>query len=82
MERFCFKFYFCLKLRAMKKLLVGIFTVISFSMNAQVQTPALSPVSKFEQKVGLTDITIQYSRPGKRDRLVLETLSLLVKYGD
>lgn len=39
-------------------------------MNAQVQTPALSPVSKFEQKVGLTDITIQYSRPGKRDRLV------------
>ena len=54
----------------MKKLLVGIFTVISFSMNAQVQTPALSPVSKFEQKVGLTDITIQYSRPGKRDRLV------------
>lgn len=54
----------------MKKLLLGIFTVISFSMNAQVQTPALSPVSKFEQKVGLTDITIQYSRPGKRDRLV------------
>ncbi|MFM7299772.1 MAG: DUF2911 domain-containing protein, partial [Crocinitomicaceae bacterium] len=36
----------------------------------QVQTPALSPVSKFEQKVGLTDITIQYSRPGKRDRLI------------
>jgi tetratricopeptide (TPR) repeat protein len=54
----------------MKKLFFGIFTVISFSMNAQVQTPALSPVSKFEQKVGLTDITIQYSRPGKRDRLV------------
>jgi tetratricopeptide (TPR) repeat protein len=54
----------------MKKLFLGIFTVISFSMNAQVQTPALSPVSKFEQKVGLTDITIQYSRPGKRERLV------------
>ena len=54
----------------MKKFFLGIFTVISFSMNAQVQTPALSPVSKFEQKVGLTDITIQYSRPGKRDRLV------------
>ncbi|MFM8241614.1 MAG: DUF2911 domain-containing protein, partial [Crocinitomicaceae bacterium] len=54
----------------MKKLFLGIFTVLSFSMNAQVQTPALSPISKFEQKVGLTDITIQYSRPGKRDRLV------------
>lgn len=54
----------------MKKLFLGIFTVLSFSMSAQVQTPALSPVSKFEQKVGLTDITIQYSRPGKRDRLV------------
>ncbi|MFM7474073.1 MAG: DUF2911 domain-containing protein [Crocinitomicaceae bacterium] len=39
-------------------------------MKAQVQTPALSPISKFEQKVGLTDITIQYSRPGKRDRLI------------
>ncbi|MBM3429824.1 MAG: DUF2911 domain-containing protein [Bacteroidetes bacterium] len=54
----------------MKKLFLGIFTVLSFSMSAQVQTPALSPVSKFEQKVGLTDITIQYSRPGKRDRLI------------
>ncbi|MFM7757935.1 MAG: DUF2911 domain-containing protein [Crocinitomicaceae bacterium] len=54
----------------MKKLFLGIFTVLSFSMKAQVQTPALSPISKFEQKVGLTDITIQYSRPGKRDRLI------------
>lgn len=54
----------------MKKILLGLITFLSFSMNAQVQTPALSPISKFEQRVGLTDITIQYSRPSKRDRVV------------
>ena len=48
--------------------LVGSF-LFHFS-NAQVQTPAPSPTGKIEQKVGLTDITINYSRPGVKGREV------------
>ncbi|HHM20910.1 MAG TPA: DUF2911 domain-containing protein [Bacteroidetes bacterium] len=35
---------------------------------AQIETPALSPFCKMEQKVGLTDVTVEYSRPGMRGR--------------
>ncbi|MBM3161227.1 MAG: DUF2911 domain-containing protein [Bacteroidetes bacterium] len=54
----------------MKKIFFGLFALLSIPLCAQVQTPALSPAAKFEQKVGLTDIVIQYSRPSKRDRVV------------
>ena len=36
--------------------------------NAQLKTPAASPISKMEQTVGLTDVTIEYSRPSKKGR--------------
>ena len=40
-----------------------------FSMlEAQIQTPAPSPFCKFEQKVGLTDVTVEYSRPSMKGR--------------
>ena len=55
----------------MKKLLF--FTVLLVFVtvtNAQVTTPQPSPFSKVEQKVGLTDITIEYSRPGVKDRKI------------
>jgi hypothetical protein len=55
----------------MKKLLL--FTLLlafSFSLNAQVTTPQPSPACKLEQKVGLTDITIEYSRPGVKGRKI------------
>jgi hypothetical protein len=42
--------------------------------NAQVKTPAPSPHSKTEQKVGLTDITIDYSRPSMRGRTIFGDL--------
>ena len=45
------------------------FSIISFS---QVETPDLSPRCNFTQTVGLTDIAIDYSRPSKRDRIVLD----------
>ncbi len=63
----------------MKKLLLSllVFTFI-FSVNAQVKTPAPSPSSKLEQKVGLTDITIEYSRPGVKGRTIFGNL---VPYG-
>ena len=41
-----------------------------YSVNAQVTTPQPSPASKMEQKVGLTDITLEYSRPAVREREV------------
>ena len=37
-------------------------------VEAQIVTPAPSPSSTVKQTVGLTDITIEYSRPGKKDR--------------
>ena len=55
----------------MKKLLtLTMIVALVFSLNAQVTTPQPSPFSKLEQKVGLTDITIEYSRPGVKDRKI------------
>ena len=45
--------------------------LISFTgVNAQINTPAPSPFSKIEQKVGLTDVSISYSRPSMRERKI------------
>ena len=43
---------------------------LMFSANAQLETPQPSPFSKVEQKVGLTDVTIEYSRPGVKGRKI------------
>ena len=47
---------------------------IGFSMKAQIQTPAPSPFSTLEQKVGLTDVTVKYSRPAMKGRKVFGDL--------
>ncbi|WP_136483075.1 DUF2911 domain-containing protein [Cognatitamlana onchidii] len=63
----------------MKKLLLLFMICASvYTLNAQVNTPQPSPFSKVEQKVGLTDITLAYSRPGVKDR---EVFGNLVPYG-
>ena len=54
----------------MKKIIVFSFALIVLNSYAQITTPKASPLSKIEQKVGLADITISYSRPGKKDRVV------------
>lgn len=56
----------------MKKLIYTItFSVATvLSTTAQLQTPKASPLAKLEQKVGVTDIKIDYSRPSKNDRIV------------
>lgn len=41
---------------------------------AQLVTPQPSPLAKIEQKAGLTDITVQYSRPSKKGRVVFGDL--------
>lgn len=59
----------------MKKLLfIAITFVFSLSINAQVKTPQPSPISKVEQKVGLTDVTFEYSRPGVKGRTIFGDL--------
>lgn len=51
-------------------LMIALLFVASFTTNAQVEAPQPSPLSKVEQKVGLTDITIEYSRPGVKGRTI------------
>ena len=59
----------------MKKfLLLLCVTLVSFSMEAQIDTPAPSPSSKMEQAVGLTDVTVEYSRPSMRGRTIFGDL--------
>src|SRR5690606_17512658 len=45
---------------------------------AQVTAPAASPFSKIEQQVGLTDVTVEYSRPSMKGRTIFGDL---VPYG-
>jgi len=47
---------------------------ISSTINAQIKTPQPSPASKLEQVVGLTDVTIEYSRPAMRGRTIFGDL--------
>lgn len=55
----------------MKKIALSLFVVaFSFSAKAQITTPAPSPFSKVTQKVGLTDVSIEYSRPGVKGRKI------------
>ncbi|WP_089664500.1 DUF2911 domain-containing protein [Gramella sp. MAR_2010_147] len=64
----------------MKKLLsLAVILCLSFSVNAQIEAPQPSPFGKLEQKVGLTDVTIEYSRPGMRGRTIFGDL---VPYGE
>ncbi|SDE73565.1 Protein of unknown function [Pricia antarctica] len=57
-----------------KLLLLTAFILASLSLQAQIETPAPSPFSKVEQKVGLTDITLEYSRPAMRGRTIFGDL--------
>ena len=46
--------------------------------NAQIKTPQPSPSAKMEQVVGLTNVTLEYSRPAMRGRTIFGDL---VPYG-
>ena len=59
----------------MKKLLLSIFCLGTIGVsNAQIKTPQASPSAKVEQKVGLTDVALEYSRPGVKGRTVFGEL--------
>ncbi|SMC53457.1 DUF2911 domain-containing protein [Cellulophaga tyrosinoxydans] len=46
----------------------------SISMNAQIVTPQASPSAKVTQVVGLTDVSLDYSRPAMRGRTIFGDL--------
>lgn len=48
--------------------------------DAQIMTPQPSPLAKLEQKVGLGTVTIEYSRPGVRERNIYGDLIPYGKY--
>lgn len=62
------------------KFLLTATIVIGFtSLNAQIKAPKPSPLAEVEQTIGLTEIEVEYSRPGKKGR---EIFGALVKYDE
>jgi hypothetical protein len=50
-----------------------LFSALAFGATVaqgQIQAPAASPAAKIEQRIGLTDVTVEYSRPSKKGRVV------------
>jgi hypothetical protein len=69
----------------MKKLVYSFVALLAFALTAtqataQIQTPAPSPAAELEQTVGLTEIEIEYSRPGVKGRTIFAEDGL-VPYG-
>ncbi len=56
----------------MKKLSILLLCILTafVSMDAQVKTPAASPMCKVEQSIGLSTVTLEYSRPSQKDRVI------------
>ncbi len=55
----------------MKKIVLFLFAaLLSFGIEAQVKTPQPSPTSKIDQVIGLTDVSVEYSRPSMRGRSI------------
>ncbi|WP_396211222.1 DUF2911 domain-containing protein [Flavobacterium sp.] len=59
----------------MKKIIyLFAFVIANFAIEAQVKTPQASPKSVLTQVVGLTDVTVEYSRPSAKGRTVFGNL--------
>ena len=64
----------------LKKLsILLLFVGVIATSSAQIKTPQPSPAAKLEQVVGLTDVTVEYSRPAMRGRTIFGDL---VPYGE
>ncbi|MBP6185769.1 MAG: DUF2911 domain-containing protein [Saprospiraceae bacterium] len=58
----------------MKKFFLFSFLLIGTAALAQIKTPAPSPLGKLIQTVGLTDVTVEYSRPSAKGRTIFGDL--------
>lgn len=68
-----------MKKYAFLNLLLFAFLFTDFqSIAQQIEMPQASPSAKIAQKVGLTDVTVSYSRPSKKERKIFGEL---VPYG-
>jgi tetratricopeptide (TPR) repeat protein len=67
----------------MKKVCLLFIAVVFFALDsqAQLQTPAPSPGAKLTQTVGLTEVTVEYSRPSMKDRAIFGDADALVEFG-
>lgn len=57
-----------------KPLLFLLFAFMVVRLSAQIETPAASPTGTISQRVGLTDIKIEYSRPSVKGRVIFGEL--------
>ena len=57
-----------------KKLLILLLCVCTMSITAQIKTPAPSPAASLTQTVGLTEVSVDYSRPAMRGRTIFGNL--------
>src|SRR5688500_19239600 len=53
---------------------IALFILSSASVSAQIKMPQPSPGAKVTQTVGLTDITVNYSRPSMKGRKIFGDL--------
>jgi len=59
----------------MKKIIMALAIMVATQVStAQVKTPAPSPKSIIDQMVGLTDVTVEYSRPSAKGRTIFGDL--------
>jgi hypothetical protein len=64
-----------LNLFIMKKIIFILSVIIAnFTIEAQVKTPQPSPKSTLNQVVGLTDVSVEYSRPSAKGRVIFGDL--------
>ncbi|MFB0944601.1 MAG: hypothetical protein ACI9V1_001095 [Spirosomataceae bacterium] len=55
----------------MKYVLLTLFTFsILFTVNAQIKIPLMSPSATISQNLGLTNVSINYSRPAMKGRAI------------
>lgn len=67
--------YVLLQKNKSMKFLFTLFSFLTiFNSISQLKTPPLSPKCKIEQQVGLTNFTIEYSRPSVRERKIFGDL--------
>lgn len=49
---------------------INIFLFSSFCLSQTLKTPTLSPFSKISQEIGLTEVSLEYSRPSAKGRII------------
>lgn len=68
--------YFGLKLYIMKQYFISLALTVLISLSglSQIQTPAASPEQTLNQVIGLSSVSVQYSRPAMRGRTIFGDL--------